>query len=402
MSEGDYYLVTGVDITNTHRINFDDCYYVSKERYEMDDKIQLRVGDIIVTKDGTIGKIGIIDKLDKPATLNSHLFLIRNEAPNVLDTDYLFQILRSDTFQKFATNNTSGSNIPAFTQANISKFEIDLPPLQEQKKRSAILRSIDEKIINNSKISAELEGLAKTIYDYWFLQFEFPNEEGKPYKSSGGKMVYNEELKREIPEGWEVMSVKDIIKHINTGLNPRDNFVLNEGGDVRYITVKNLTIEGTIDFSGCDFITQDVKKLINKRSMIAKGDILFASIAPLGRCFLMLETPVDWEINESVFSIRPNIDLVSSVYLYMFFMSDWFIKKAEHSSTGSVFNGIRISVLEDTKIIVPPKNVMKDFTNRVSPALRKKYLSSKENEKLVSIRDWLLPMLMNGQITFKK
>lgn len=83
-------------------------------------------------------------------------------------------------------------------------------------------------------------------------------------------------------------------------------------------------------------------------------------------------------------------------------MSDWFIKKAEHSSTGSVFNGIRISVLEDTKIIVPPKNVMKDFTNRVSPALRKKYLSSKENEKLVSIRDWLLPMLMNGQITFKK
>ena len=402
MSEGDYYPVTGVDITNTHRINFDDCYYVSKERYEMDDKIQLRVGDIIVTKDGTIGKIGIIDKLDKPATLNSHLFLIRNEAPNVLDTDYLFQILRSDTFQKFATNNTSGSNIPAFTQANISKFEIDLPPLQEQKKRSAILRSIDEKIINNSKISAELEGLAKTIYDYWFLQFEFPNEEGKPYKSSGGKMVYNEELKREIPEGWEVMSVKDIIKHINTGLNPRDNFVLNEGGDVRYITVKNLTIEGTIDFSGCDFITQDVKKLINKRSMIAKGDILFASIAPLGRCFLMLETPVDWEINESVFSIRPNIDLVSSVYLYMFFMSDWFIKKAEHSSTGSVFNGIRISVLEDTKIIVPPKNVMKDFTNRVSPALRKKYLSSKENEKLVSIRDWLLPMLMNGQITFKK
>lgn len=173
LSSGDYYLVTGVDITDTHRINFDQCYFVSKERYEMDDKIQLRVGDIIVTKDGTIGKIGIIDKLDKPATLNSHLFLIRNERTDILDTNYLFQILRSESFQKFASNNTSGSNIPAFTQANITNFEIDLPPLEEQIEVSKTLKDIDEKIINNDKIIAELESMAKTLYDYWFCNLNF-------------------------------------------------------------------------------------------------------------------------------------------------------------------------------------------------------------------------------------
>ena len=89
LTDGDYYLVTGVDITDEHRIDFSKCYYVDKDRYEMDDKIQLKNGDIIVTKDGTIGKIAIIENLDKPATLNSHLFLIRNLRPDIIDSHYL-------------------------------------------------------------------------------------------------------------------------------------------------------------------------------------------------------------------------------------------------------------------------------------------------------------------------
>ena len=127
--------------------------------------------------------------------------------------------------------------------------------------------------------------MEKTLYDFWFLQFEFPNEEGKPYKSSGGKMVWNEELKREIPEGWEVDTVKKCICHINTGLNPRDNFKLGNG-HIKYITVKNLTINGTIDFSGCDQIDEDARKIVHKRSDVSKGDILFVfgSWPPTG-CF---------------------------------------------------------------------------------------------------------------------
>ena len=136
LDSGDHYLVTGVDITDDHRIDFSKCYYVTKDRYDMDDKIQLQNGDIIVTKDGTIGKIALIENLDKPATLNSHLFLIRNLRPDIIDNQYLFYVFRSERFQKYAVNNTSGSNIPAFTQKNISEFSIDLPPIETQQKNA--------------------------------------------------------------------------------------------------------------------------------------------------------------------------------------------------------------------------------------------------------------------------
>ena len=310
---------------------------------------------------------------------------------------YVYYLINNLDLRGYIT----GSAQPKLNQENLANIELLLPVEEVQNKVANILSAIDKQIENNNKINSELESLAKTIYDYWFLQFEFPNEEGKPYKSSGGKMVWNDELKREIPEGWEVKKIKDCIDHINTGLNPRDNFTLNDGGDIKYITVKNLTTDGTLDFANCDLITKEVKAVINKRSMIAKGDILFASIAPLGRCFMMYETPEDWEINESVFSIRPNTNILNSEYLYMFFMSEWFIKKSEHASTGSIFSGIRISVLEDTLIIIPPQNVLEDFKVKVEPLYKVKFNNGKQSQELASLRDFLLPMLMNGQITFK-
>lgn len=193
------------------------------------------------------------------------------------------------------------------------------------------------------------------------------------------------------------MKLKDTIEHINTGLNPRNHFVLNDG-DIKYVTVKNLTVNGTLDFKGSDTISIKTKQMINKRSKLAKGDVLFASIAPLGRCFIVNETPNDWEINESVFSIRPNKS-ISAEYLYLYFMSDWFIKTAEHNSTGSIFSGIRISSLENMPILVPDANTMASFTKEMKPIfeLRQKYQD--EILKLESLREYLLPMLMNGQTT---
>lgn len=321
----------------------------------------------------------------------------------IADPIYIYNILRDNKITDYLGNiaDTAVSSYPSISSNDLRDLEIDiLEDLEEQKQIGNFLLSIDKQINTNNEINAELESMAKTLYDYWFLQFEFPNEEGKPYKSSGGKMVWNEELKREIPEGWEVKKVGDCIEHINTGLNPRDNFILNDG-EIKYITVKNLTTNGTLDFSGCDTISYETKQMINKRSLIDKGDILFASIAPLGRCYLIQETPKDWEINESVFSIRPNNNMVSSEYLYIYLMSDYFIKKAEHSSTGSIFAGIRISVLSDMLIIIPDTKTLSSFTTNISSMQALKNKCSNENLELVSLRDFLLPMLMNGQVTFK-
>lgn len=252
--------------------------------------------------------------------------------------------------------------------------------------------------IKESVLALLYQTKIKTIFDYWFVQFDFPDENGKPYKTSGGKMVWNEELKREIPDGWTVSTFGDCISSINTGLNPRDNFKLNTGGTIRYLTVKNLTKDGTVDFSSCDCIDEAARAIVHRRSDIRVGDILFASIAPLGRCYIIKESPETWDINESVFSIRPNYSNMTSNYLYMTFMSDSFVKKAEGSSAGSVFKGIRISELQALKTVVPQKEVLEKFDEIISKVFAAKVDSIENDLSLASLRDDLLPFLTNGQV----
>ncbi len=358
--------------------------------------------DLIFTSAGTIGQVGLI-----PDTARFDEYVISNKQirvridTNKVDILYAYYWFASPWIQKLLTLSNKGSTVPLLTLWEVKNLPISYPEdIKEQRQIALVLETITDKITNNNKINMELESMAKTIYDYWFLQFEFPNEEGKPYQSSGGKMVWNEELKREIPEGWRVWKVKDCIRHINTGLNPRNNFVLGNG-TIKYITVKNLTPDGKLNFFDCDTIDEKARETVHRRSDISKGDILFASIAPLGRCFLIQEEPVNWDINESVFSIRPDYRNMTSEYLYMFFMSPYFIKKAEHNSIGSVFNGIRISTLENMLIAIPPKRIMNQFNDQIKNILYAKNHNEQESTELTSMRDFLLPLLMNGQVGFK-
>lgn len=249
-------------------------------------------------------------------------------------------------------------------------------------------------------LNDNLEQQAMMLYNQWFTQFDFPDQDGKPYKSTGNKMVCNSLIKINIPEGWNVLKLSNVIENICTGLNPRENFVLGNG-NIRYVTVKNLTTSGTLDFSGCDTIDQQARNIVHNRSHISTGDILFASIAPLGRCYLILDEPRDWDINESVFSIRANKKFLTPDYLYMYFMSDSFIKGATSSSTGSIFKGIRIGTLQDTLAVIPPLEIVDAFTKKVHQLLVLKSKTTMESEQLVQLRDWLLPMLMNGQATIQ-
>lgn len=368
------------------------------------DRFSLTKGQVVITKDSeTRDDIGMSAYIadDLPETILGYHCAVITPDEKALDGRYLNAYLSSRYGRKYFEYKAGGSGQRyTLTVEGISNIKIPLIPLSEQKKIGKFLSNLDKKIENNNAISSQLESLAKTIYDYWFLQFDFPDENGNPYRSSGGKMVWNDELKREIPEGWEVKCVKNCIQHINTGLNPRKNFILGNG-NIKYITVKNLTTEGTIDWTLCETVDNEAREIIHKRSDVSKGDILFASIAPLGRCVLVEEDPKNWDINESVFSIRPNYDRISSEYLYMYFMSEYFIKKAEHTSTGSVFSGIRISALENMLIITPPINIVIKFTKLIETVLYKKYNNEKENQELASLRDFLLPLLMNGQVTVK-
>ena len=397
-------IIDGSNLTGI-KMNWDNYRYLDKERAEKLKSSIAHKGDIVVTHRGTLGQISYV-----PNDCPFDEFLISQSQFHVtLDTTkvnpvYFAYYFHTSEGQKRLLSFANYVGVPALASAtsNFRELEFPLIDLEHQERIANILTSIEEKIENNTSICATLEATAKLLYDYWFVQFDFPDENGRPYKSSGGKMVWNEELKREIPEGWEVVPFGECISSINTGLNPRDNFKLNTGGTIRYLTVKNLTKEGVIDFTTCDTIDEEARSIVHRRSDIRIGDILFASIAPLGRCSMIIDEPTDWDINESIFSVRPNFANMTTVFLYMTFMGEAFIKKAEGSSAGSVFKGIRISELQDLKTIRPPMTILKAFDNTVHQLFEAKENAVNESQQLSSLRDFLLPMLMNGQVKVGK
>lgn len=374
----------------------------------MDTSIQERItysimeGDVFLTRTSeTVEELGMSAVAVKDYPNATYSGFVKRLRP-ISDRTYpkfMALVFRSRNFRKAVTNKAVMTLRASFNEETFNDICVDLPPMEFQKQIGDLFYDIECKKRINDAICSDLEAMAKLLYNYWFVQFDFPDENGKPYKSSGRKMVWNEQLKREIPEGWRVISFVDCIESINTGLNPRDNFILNTGGTIKYLTVKNLTKEGTIDFSSCDYVDEDARAIIHRRSDIQIGDVLFASIAPLGRCYIIMNPPTDWDINESVFSIRPNKENMTSAFLYMSFTSDSFIKKAEGSSTGSVFKGIRIATLQGMQTLLPPKSILDRFEEQVRPLFVRKALAIEENQQLSSLRDFLLPMLMNGQVT---
>ena len=387
---------------------FNNCFLPDALPDLMDTSIKeqetysIKKGDILITRTSeTIDELAMscVAVKDYPrATYSGFTKRLRPKTAGIAYHKYLAFYLRSQLFRKAVTNNAFMTLRASFNEDIFSFLNLYLPEYKEQVKIGDMLYSMEQKIQLNKRICAELEAMAKTLYNYWFTQFDFPDENGKPYRSSGGEMVWNDQLKREIPKGWDVRPLSHVISSINTGLNPRDNFILGNG-DIQYLTVKNLTTSGTIDFSGCDTVDEQAREIIHKRSDVSVGDILFASIAPLGRCYLIQNPPEKWDINESVFSIRRNASRVTSEFLYMYFMSDTFIKAATSSSTGSIFKGIRINTLLDIAAVIPPKDIVTAFTTQVKTLLALKEQKGTENRELTKLCDWLLPMLMNGQAT---
>ena len=191
-------------------------------------------------------------------------------------------------------------------------------------------------------------------------------------------MIGNERL---LTNGWQILKFSECIKQLNTGLNPRNHFSLGHGS-LKYITAKNLTQFGTIDFSKCDFIDEQAKRIIHRRSDIQVGDILFSSRAPIGHCHLICEKPDDYDIGESIFSIRVNRKIILPDYLCLYMASDYFVRMASLHTTGSIIQEIRISVLMDTDVILPPMNEQRRIAECFKKIDRKIALNNKINDNL--------------------
>lgn len=392
IESGDIYFINGNNVKGGKIIVDNETKRVTKEVLDKN-FVELNSNSLLLSINGTLGNMAFFN--------GENIMLGKSAAYLNFKTDinrFYFYYFQLPSIQKYFYDVATGSTIKNLSLKSLQDFEVPKPTENDHKKIAKVLSDLDAKIELNNKINAQLEAMAKTLYDYWFVQFDFPDANGKPYKSSGGIMIWNEELKREIPEGWESKKTEDLVEDIRTGLNPRDHFKLG-GGSNYYITIKNIEY-GRIQFDeSCDKISDEAKDRIQKRSNLDKGDILFTSIEPVGKTYLLSEKPSNWNINESVFSFKPNLEMVTSEYLFMLLSSNSFNGLCKNASTGSIHKGIRITPMKAFKVVNPKINIIKKFTKIVSPYLNLIDNNQKENQELASLRDWLLPMLMNGQVS---
>ena len=285
--------------------------------------------------------------------------------------------------------------MPNLNTAILSAVPLNLPPNKDiQRRTAAILSALDAKIDCNNRINAELEAMAKTLYDYWFVQFDFPDANGKPYKSSGGKMVYNATLKREIPEGWREGTLDDLGRIVG-GSTPSTEDPCNfTSYGTPWITPNDLS-----DNEGNKFISrgsQDVSDLGIKSASLKKypiGTVLLSSRAPIG---YMAIARTELTTNQGFKSFIPH-DGYSTAFIYHTVKGS--LKTITQYASGSTFKEVSAGVLKTVKIVLPDLNVVEQFTDSVTSIFKRQDVLEQENQQLAQLRDWLLPLLMNGQVT---
>ncbi|MEJ7646163.1 MAG: restriction endonuclease subunit S [Chryseolinea sp.] len=373
----------------------------------------LRAGDILLTRTSeTIDELGMscVVLNDFPrATYSGFLKRVRPIQNDITYPKFMGFYLRSKLFRKTMTNNAVLTLRASLNEEIFSYLKLYLPDYDTQKRVGDFLYSITSKIELNNRINAELEAMAKLIYDYWFVQFDFPistenaqamgnpNLEGKAYKASGGKMVWSEESKREIPEGWTVGTIKDlgeIIGGSTPSTKDEENF---EKGGTPWITPKDLSLN-----VGNKYITKG-EICVSKRGkekaslkIMPTGTILLSSRAPIGYMAISRESLTT---NQGFKNIVPNKGYSTEIVYYIIKNLMPVIKM---NASGSTFQEISGSVLKSIKVLLPHRDHAITLTEILSPIFRKQNLLELEKQKLTEVRDWLLPMLMNCQVSIRE
>ncbi len=351
------------------------------------EKCSVKEGDIFLTRTSeTLDELAMSSVAVKNyphATFSGFLKRLRPKKKNVTYAKYMAFYLRGQYFRKIIDNNATMTLRASFNEDIFSWLYLLLPSYNEQKKIGDWLFSIEQKMQLNNKMNATLEAMAKTLYDYWFVQFDFPDEHGRPYKTSGGSMTYNEELGREIPTGWEVIPLKSIADYNNS----LKEVVLSEN----YIGIDNMLP----NMKGVTPSTYDVPA----GSIIGfeKRDILIGNIRPYFKKIWLAD--FNGGCSPDVLVLHANIDSLTE-FVYSSLANDTFF---DYDTKGA--KGTKMPRGDKAHIMSFPiafnQKLAKKFSGIVQNMFIKKGQNVVENCYLTQLRDFLLPLLMNGQVTFK-
>lgn len=302
-----------------------------------------------------------------------------------IPSSYLYYLLSQDSFFDYVMTGAKGTKMPRGDKGHIMNWAVYQSTLSQQQNIAEILAPLDDKIAVNSRICANLEAQAQALFKSWFVDFT-------PFKD---QPFVDSEL-GPIPQGWKVVSLDDMTSKVGTGLNPRKNFTLGQGSNY-YVTIKNMYNNRVYLDSRCDKITDEAIQKIQKRSKLQVGDLLFSGIGTIGRVALINKPPYNWNTSESVFNLHPSEE-ISSEFLYLLLLSNFFQNYVKINTLGGVQQGIRMASLKSFRMALPDRNVLIAFDRIIQPIVADIKRNDDENDSLAALRDTLLPKLMSGEI----
>ncbi len=391
----------GYRVVSANNVKFDglekedSIRYVDEKTYRKWMTDEIKKGDILLTSEAPAGQVMYWNS-DEKIVVGQRLFCLRvNEK---MDSRYLKYYLQSKTGQFEITKNTTGSTVFGISAKMFAQIVVKAPELFTQKKIASILSTLDEKININNNINFELEEMAKNLYEYWFVQFDFPDASGKPYKSSGGKMMWNEKIKREIPNGWEVDQLKNHME-IERGISYKGTEI--NGGGVPMINLNSFYLNGNYKHSGIKYFSGKV----NKNKVLRPYDFVVATTDVTRNAFIIGKSfilPDIFGSNDVVASCDVakivTGDKLDKYYLDMLFNSDYYHEYIKGFASGTLVLHLNTDGIDWYNVIIPPKKLLEKFAEIRKDIEKKRSVILKENQKIVELRDWLLPMLMNGQV----
>ena len=302
---------------------------------------------------------------------------------------FLYAVLLQDRFFDYATRGAKGSKMPRGDKEQIMRYELPVFSPQEQENIGNIVINITEKLQLNRAINHNLEAMAKQLYDYWFVQFDFPDKDGKPYKSSGGEMVWSEKLKREVPEGWFVSNICRIADILSGGTPQKVVSEYWENGVIPFF--------GPTDYRGDIFQIETIDHITQNglnhcaSSLFEEGTIIITARGSIGK-LVILGKPM--AMNQSCYALQSK----GGEYEYLYFLTIQLIEYLKTKGSGSVFKSIIASDIENSFLCIANAETITRFCTTTNPLLQRIKQSTLEISELTKQRDKLLPLLMNGQV----
>ena len=318
---------------------------------------------------------------------------IKDSYENMFDATYLYLLLTQSSVTEYLGNiaDTAVSAYPSINPSDISSLSFIFPDITIQRKIASIWTSYDQKIHLNSVINDNLEAMAKQLYDYWFVQFDFPNEDSKPYKSSGGPMVYNERLKREIPVGWTCCELNKWLE-IKSGFAFKSETYILEG-QFKVITIKNVQ-DHHLDTSSCDQV-EEIPQGMKDWCRLSINDRLISLTGNCGRLCIVTEN--DLLLNQRVGLLTCDNEYID--YAYLLLSSDEYRILSDNLAKGAAQANLSPIDLCNNISVLPNMDVLKKFNMQVKPIVESYIQNEMQIAILTKQRDELLPLLMNGQVT---